>query len=134
LLLANHFRKVYNSLLNKNISAISKDVAKILLNYSWPGNVRELKNVIEHATNLETGNEISIESLPATLIKYKEKKNILNLRISSLKEQEETLIKEAIARFGNTTAGKTEAARFLGISRATLYRKLKKYKILNFSN
>ncbi|RKY03817.1 MAG: hypothetical protein DRP55_00525 [Spirochaetes bacterium] len=134
LLLANHFRKVHNSLLNKNISAISKDVAKILLNYSWPGNVRELKNVIEHATNLETGNEISIESLPATLIKYKEKKNILNLRISSLKEQEETLIKEAIARFGNTTAGKTEAARFLGISRATLYRKLKKYKILNFSN
>ena len=134
LLLANHFRKVYNSLLNKNISAISKDVAKILLNYSWPGNVRELKNVIEHATNLETGNEISIESLPATLIKYKEEKNILNLRISSLKEQEETLIKEAIARFGNTTAGKTEAARFLGISRATLYRKLKKYKILNFSN
>ncbi|MBW1973469.1 MAG: sigma 54-interacting transcriptional regulator [Deltaproteobacteria bacterium] len=134
LLLANHFRKVYNSLLNKNISAISKDVAKILLNYSWPGNVRELKNVIEHATNLETGNEISIESLPATLIKYKEKKNILNLRISSLKEQEETLIKEAIARFGNTTAGKTEAARFLGISRATLYRKLKKYNMLNFSN
>ena len=47
--LANYYINQYNSVLNKNVTGISKDAMQVLFNHEWKGNVRELKNVIEYA-------------------------------------------------------------------------------------
>ncbi len=66
-LIVRHFISKFNRDLKKNISAISEEALKVLLNYRWPGNVRELENVIERAITLTPGDVISPEDLPAPL-------------------------------------------------------------------
>ena len=63
-LLAEHFRRHFNTGMNKSVKAISRPARQKLLSHPWPGNVRELKNVIERALILEKTDEIQAASLP----------------------------------------------------------------------
>jgi DNA-binding NtrC family response regulator len=63
-LLAEHFLKMYQVALGKNINAFTPAAQRKLLAHYWPGNVRELRNVVERALILETGREIQSSSLP----------------------------------------------------------------------
>jgi DNA-binding NtrC family response regulator len=63
-LLAEHFRRHFNTGMNKSVKAISRPARQKLLSHPWPGNVRELKNVIERALILEKTDEIQATSLP----------------------------------------------------------------------
>jgi two-component system response regulator HydG len=97
---------------------------RLLLDYPWPGNVRELENSIEHAVVLAKGNQIEVSDLPCTL---REKPSAVATDTKSkMMENEAKLLKEALEECG---WNKKQAALQLGISRNTLYRKLKKYKI-----
>lgn len=66
--LINIFIKKFNQAHGKKISGVTKDALEAMKRYSWPGNIRELENVIEHAFVLESGNQISLGSLPETVL------------------------------------------------------------------
>jgi transcriptional regulator with PAS, ATPase and Fis domain len=128
MMLAEHFLKIYNDKINKKIMHIAKETEDMLLNYDWPGNVRELSNAIEYAVNMESSTALNARNLPprirlrATTSQYIEKDN-------GLKKMERDLIADALAKYGSTTEGKKKVAESLGISLATLYRKLKIYNL-----
>ncbi len=128
-LLMYHFLDLYTGKLKKNIKDFSPAAKKMLMEYSWPGNIRELENAIEYAVNIETGRVICPESLPERVRNYRKGRGEEAERILSLKDLEKRTIIRALNRYGYNTSGKEKAALALGISRATLYRKMKEYHI-----
>ncbi len=66
--LINIFIKKFNQVHNKKIAGVTKDTLTVLKKYGWPGNIRELENVIEHSFVLETGNRISLSSIPESVL------------------------------------------------------------------
>jgi len=124
-LLIKYFLEIYSKKLEKDIIDISKDAFNILINNQWHGNIRELKNVMEFAINMADSNIITIDNLPSDINKITFK-TACDLNIDNTMKK---LIIEAINRYGNTTLGKENAANALGISVATLYRKLIKYEL-----
>ncbi|MCB0416002.1 MAG: sigma-54-dependent Fis family transcriptional regulator [Bdellovibrionaceae bacterium] len=66
--LVHHFIGKFNQLHGNAISGITREAMDVLLKHNWPGNIRELENVIEHSFVIENGNELSLASLPETLL------------------------------------------------------------------
>ncbi|MDO9535170.1 MAG: sigma 54-interacting transcriptional regulator [Bacillota bacterium] len=122
--LAEHFLKKLNQRLNKNVSQISKDALDVLTNYHWPGNARELQNVLERTINIVIGNIITASNLPASIRKTVEEKDEPTL--VPLENYEKELIASLLSK---NNGNKTKVAKFLGISRTTLYRKISEYCI-----
>jgi transcriptional regulator with PAS, ATPase and Fis domain len=121
-LLVNHFMKDNGKVFNREIDEIAQDALQRLQEYGWPGNVRELKNAIEHAFVTVTDNCITLWDLPSEVQRPSLKKSSPSNSSSSLNSDEETRIREALQQaHGN----KTEAAKLLGVSRVTLWKKLK---------
>ncbi len=124
-LLGYHFLEKFSTLMDKNVSDISKEVLDILMNYNFPGNVRELENIIERGVALANDNVIDVSHLPEDLrdlrVKTFRKKEG---RIPSLEEQEIAYIKWVLKEVGGN---QTLAAQNLGIDRVSLWRKLKKH-------
>ncbi len=123
LLLMHHFLDYYRVRLNKKINGFKNDAREALLAYPWPGNVRELENAIEYAVNVEADGKISRDSLPDKVCRHFIASDSGGLE--ALNTLEEKAINAALQKYGQTTRGKEKAASALGISRATLYRKLK---------
>lgn len=123
--LSNHFLKLYNQQLNKNVKGFSQDFLQKLWNYSWPGNVRELQNTIEYAMNLCSGTVLDVEQLPAKIRQAEE--NVVS--VYNLEAIERETILKCLKEYGTTVQAKEKAARALGIGIATLYRKLARYEI-----
>ena len=124
--LADYFVRKYSALFKKKVIGFESKVWDLLYNYSWPGNVRELENAVEYMINmLDDKGIITVNLLPQKI------KTDLNRDDSliTLEELEKGLIERALHLYGNTVAGKQQAADALGIGIATLYRKLKKYDI-----
>ena len=126
------------SLPETDFRGFSEEVMDYLQTYHWPGNVRELKNLVEYILNVVRGRDVELGDLPI----YKSNafprpetrqsgpelsfpKNAPK-RIPTLKSMEKDQIRRALAVFGKDTAGKRRAARHLGISLSTLYRRLSK--------
>lgn len=124
-LLMNYFLDLYTVQLNKPLRPFSERAREILRIYPWPGNARELANAVEYAVNIETGKEITPGSLPAKILDYQENEDPQTP--FSLSFLERKVIARALRKFGQSTEGKEMAASAMGISRATLYRKLKQY-------
>ena len=111
---------------------VSRAAINAMLAYEWPGNVRELENCIERAVALGTHNVVDAEDLPpalqnrsgGTLIETKLERGALSA--TDLEELERATIQRV---FEETNGDKALSGRMLGISRATLYRKLKRYNI-----
>lgn len=102
-----------------------------LLQYDWPGNVRELENSIERALALGSDKIIDLDDLPPSILSFAapEPTNGSALPTANSNDLEE-LEKAAIERvFQQVNGDKARAGKILGISRATLYRKLKRYNI-----
>ena len=117
----------HNELHGKHVTRFSKAAEALLANYSYPGNVRELENIIEHAVALAEGDEITEKDLPETLFR-----NRLLLAapdrsptdILPLSELEKEHIRMALTMLNHNY---TETAKKLGVSRSTLWRKIKDY-------
>jgi PAS domain S-box-containing protein len=122
-LLIRHFIDRNNSSGSKTIDGLRPEAMKRLLDYSWPGNVRELRNAIEYAFVLCPGGWIDINHLPP--------------RVASIQTQAEAppderscREKDALLEALRFTGGnQTEAARQLGVSRITVWKRIKKYGI-----
>jgi len=123
-LLARHFLGIYSTANSKAMRGFSEEVMQIFLDHDWPGNVRELQNAVEHAVILAKGDMISATDLPHTL---KESfPRAPHMEISSLKDTEKNLILKVLKE---TEGNKYQAAKILGITRSTLYGKLRKHGI-----
>jgi len=130
--LLNFLLEKYNRICPKEFSGFSPQVWALLMEYNWPGNVREMENVIEYACNLEVTGEISMDSLPQKIRQFYAASDISNLnkrlKLAAQEAEKKGLI-EALESFGNNLQGKEKIACSLGISRATLYRKLKEFGV-----
>lgn len=121
-LLVSAFIQELNQKENRHIEGISTGALQKLMHYAWPGNIRELFNVIEYAFAINQGSMIQIEHLPAEIQKSQPPHQPHN----SANDNEKNRILEALQQ---TNSHKVKAAGLLGMHPATLYRKLKKYKI-----
>jgi DNA-binding NtrC family response regulator len=107
---------------------VSPDAMNCMLQYDWPGNVRELENCIERAVALGNREMITLQDLPPAIRAYE---NQLNLGAAALTATDlEEIERDTIQRvFDQVNGDKEMAGKLLGISRATLYRKIKRYNI-----
>ena len=125
-LLISSFIEKYNRPFGKKIRHISSQAIEILRQYNYPGNVRELENIIQRAIALTEGDTIKVENLPPDL---------QNLDINmidgdgllTLEEVEKQHITRVLQKTGNN---KILAGRILDLPRTTLWRKLKKFGLL----
>ncbi|MHB1405279.1 MAG: sigma-54-dependent Fis family transcriptional regulator [Desulfitobacteriaceae bacterium] len=116
----------YSQLTGKEVKGISPEAEEVLIKYSWPGNVRELGNVIEYCVTMAPGELITPEMLPKRLkTEHKPDPQDLSINLRALERQ---AIMKALS-MAIADGHKEDAARLLGISRATLYRKIKEYDI-----
>lgn len=123
-LLVNHILNKFNRKLNKKILDISDDVVKIFMNYSWPGNVRELEHALEHAFILCYLPVITANDLPSDFQGVISPEPLLS---EGKRADDPQRIVQALEK---TAWNKSEAARVLGISRRTIYRKIHEYNIM----
>jgi two-component system response regulator AtoC len=111
---------------------VTAGAMKSLLHYDWPGNVRELENCIARAVTLGDGKTIDVADLPPAIRSEQTETGIVssqdgtNLSTTALAEMERMTI---LRVFEQANGDKALAGKMLGISRATLYRKLKRYNI-----
>jgi len=122
-LLTRHFIKKFNIKFNKDISSIAKDVEKLFMEYHWPGNVRELEHAMEHSFILCRQSVITADHLPNEI-------KSCSSADPSLSDNGNIDSPEVIIEALNRAAGnKTKAAALLGISRRSIYRKIKEFNI-----
>ena len=108
----------------KNAAGIHPDAMEKLLNYDWPGNVRELKNAIEYASVLCTGREFQMHHLPPRIVSppgegVPDRENVKD------RHERENLLQLLRECGGN----QSEVARRLGVSRVTVWKRIKKFHI-----
>ena len=128
-LLAAHFLEEFASRNRKAVRGFSAQALDTMLRYSWPGNVRELENAVERAVILCHGDLITGRELPSMLFseaQVEERPADLDASLAGLPldEVERRAIEETLRLAGDN---KSEAARRLGTTRATLHNKLRKY-------
>lgn len=122
-LLVNYFIKKFNPKYNKQVRLVDPAVLSFFSTYSWPGNIRELERVMEHAFVFVKGPIIFSRYLPAN----SEFEAIIPLKKSDRKISDKDKIFQALAKTGNK---RSETASLLGISRSSLWRKMKTYGLL----
>ena len=133
-LLVNHFLKRFENLYGKTLPGLSDKAKNYVMSYEWPGNIRELENLLERATLLtDDQQEIKLSCLFPQLKQQAENSTSPNLIETlltedfSLERHEQEIILTAMQRSQQNIS---EAARLLGISRATLDYRLKKYQMV----
>lgn len=118
-LLTDYFIRRMRHVSGKNITGVSNDVMRLFMHYRWPGNIRELKHTLEYACILCPSDIITLEHLP------KELSETAQTGKSSL----DVSVEEILQTLGEMEGNKARAARTLGISRRTLYRRIEQYEI-----
>jgi len=122
--LINHFiDKLSQKMPEKNKMILSEEAMEALISYAWPGNIRELSNTIERAVYFSESNYIKKEHLPDEKFKKQPLRNVSGI---SLKNMEKKMIEETLEDLGGNIK---RAAEVLGITRATLYRKMKELNL-----
>lgn len=145
LLLANHFLGISAARHGRRLHGFTDEVKTILQDWKWPGNVRELQNVVERAVILEQTPEVTVTSLPDEMVNYSDLRARASVEqhavsapvvpaiaarqaaeILTMEQEERRVMERALER---TDWNIQEAARQLGIGRATLYRRLSAWGI-----
>ncbi len=124
-----------NQLFDKKINSISKSAEVLLANYHYPGNIRELQNIIEHAVVLADGEEINERDLPEFMFRNRlllpqpQNEAAADAESGELLSLADVERRHIVHTLGATGYNYSEASRKLGISRSTLWRKIKEYSI-----
>lgn len=122
-LLVDHFIAEFARSQSKQVTGIARDALARLMRYRWPGNVRELKNAIEHAFVTLSGDRITLLDLPTEIRTEAESGRAAAPPLSPAAAAERQRILEALEQSGGN---RTEAAKRLGVSRVTLWKRMRK--------
>ena len=122
-LLVEHFLEQLGAEMNRHVDEVSGEAMALLMSHSWPGNVRELRNVLERAVVVTSGTvieaaDLGMRRLPADALDPG--------ALASLDDVEKHHIARVLQEAGGNIS---QAARTLGIDRATLYNKMRKYQL-----
>ncbi|WP_434283716.1 sigma-54-dependent Fis family transcriptional regulator [Clostridium botulinum] len=130
-ILIKYFFRIKSIKLNKPMPHIKEDIYHNMLQYNWPGNIRELENFIENIVNLRGDSSFILEEDFKNIEdKHNFHENNIELLYSNKIRTLEEIEKEAIINTVNEyNRNMSQSAKALGITRATLYSKLKKYNI-----
>ncbi len=130
LILLDRFLKKYCLNESKTIKGVSAEVKDLFRSYSWPGNIRELENTVEYMASMETGEIITMQSVPSRIKRNRPDKASPDMSLDDLVQRyEKDLLQQRLAEIGNSPGRKEKLAGMLQVSRATLYRKMKKLGI-----
>ncbi|MDD2715678.1 MAG: sigma-54 dependent transcriptional regulator [Candidatus Wallbacteria bacterium] len=127
LLIAQYYIDKYNLEFKRHVKGLSSKARWLILNYSWPGNVRELKNVIERAILLENRELLELDFFEKELNPVGAAPHESVTDVTFTLEQVEKNYIERVLSF--TLGNRAKASEILGITRKTLYNKLKKYQL-----
>jgi PAS domain S-box-containing protein len=147
--LLQHFLRKYNRFMNRNISGFSEAASAALTEYEWPGNVRELENAVEYGVNMAQSDMIDMTAIPERIRESlggnnsEDAADVPERGIAGRAEDaapgapaddhtmkqrvrlfEAELIRSKLKEYGDSSSIREELAKELGISRATLYRRL----------
>jgi len=121
-LLVDVFIRKYESALGKTIRSVDEKIWDLFLQYSWPGNVRELQNVIERMVHYASSDRLTFNLIPLEIVDGN-RQSYQHPDMESPEEAEKKLIRHMLA----LKFSKNKIAEKLNVSRATLFRKTKKY-------
>ncbi len=127
-ILAAHFLNRYCERERKKVHGIQSNALKVLMSYHWPGNVRELENAIERAVVITSSEEITLHDIPPHIAAIGQEEIIQpeSTLPRWIEQVEEDVMRRTLLECeGNIS----QAAKRLGIGRATIYRKAKKYNL-----
>ncbi len=122
-LLVDHFIRMFNRRFNGNIEALSTEVMQTFMAYQWPGNVRELEHALEHAFIVCKNSHIAGDHLPFDIRQFNSAEKL------SVKTTQEIESKSIIAALDKSRWNITKAAQSLGVSRPTLYKKMRYFEL-----
>ena len=122
-LLISHFCKLFGATYKKDIDGVSNEVLETFMQYPWPGNVRELEHAIERAFVLCRNRVIELEHIPSEI-----RDNVRGEKGTLTKKSGDNP-EELIKILEKTDWNISKAARMLGISRWTMYRRFRKFQI-----
>jgi PAS domain S-box-containing protein len=127
-LLVNTFLAESRLKAGKTISHVSVEALQVLINYDWPGNIRQLKHTLDFAVIQARQSVIQINDFPPEIVRTNtfspEIVQTENVLLTDTQEREQVL-----AALRQTKGNRSKAAKLLGISRATFYRRLKQLEI-----
>ena len=131
MVLIEHFLKKYSQSTGKEIKEVSPDALLLMMDYDWPGNVRELENAIEHAFVICQDEKITPLHLPRDIRPAEYSAPLTSLaqggggatKRKKLTKEETALLLEKF------DYNMSEAARYIGVDRTTLWRWVKKYDL-----
>lgn len=131
------FLQEYSVAHEQPVPRISTEVMQAMLDYAWPGNIRELRNIMERLCILQEGGVISYEHLPLSIrthtpvacqtSTFPDEQSVMESPYAIYDEAQDR--KRILAALDRTYGNKKAAAQLLGISRGTLYNKLRRYGI-----
>jgi len=122
--LVDHFLEMYASKYKLGTKKLSSAAAKRLKKHNWPGNIRGLQHTVERAVIMSEGNTLQAHDF--FLSRPIHKNALLNSENLNLEDTEKILIRKVIDKHGGNI---TKAARELGLTRASLYRRIEKYEL-----
>ncbi|MBF0425765.1 MAG: sigma 54-interacting transcriptional regulator [Magnetococcales bacterium] len=137
-LLVDHFTKRFNGTFGKSITGVSKNFLKVVMEYPWPGNIRELEHAIEHAFVVCRDGLLDVKDLPPEMTNRQPRGGFADPALAQHRgfllenpdgEPEEGEREQIIRALEKSGWVKSRAARGLGMSRSTLYRKMQELKI-----
>lgn len=124
--LLDHYMRHLSSKYNRPVKKFSSSCIQVLEAFEWPGNVRELRNLIERLVLICPDEMVECRHLPERMTSQSRPAKTLTIPVgTSIDKVEEALIKKTLEHTGDN---KARAARLLGVSRKTLYDKLKEYE------
>ncbi len=131
-LLAKHFLNEFRRRGSKNIAGFTSATLDLLEQYEWPGNIRELKNIVERAVAFCRTNKLQVADLPREIREICLKKKLIQHQIETLEDVLKAVEKEYLQKVLRVTQGrKGKAAELLGISRKTLWEKMRGHQLSN---
>jgi len=125
--LLDHYMRYLSGKYSRGSKTFSSECLEVLTGFDWPGNIRELRNLVERLVLICQADEIEAKDLPDRMVPSQHQSQAILINLgTSIGKVEEILIKETLKHVGDN---KAMAARLLGVSRKTLYDKLKNYDL-----